>query len=203
VTSGAPASARIDRAQERKTKMSQDKATYEGMFLLDAGNPDFQAASEPVRTVLDRNEASALSIKPWDERRLAYEINGRRRGLYVLTYFEVEPGRITEIERDCQLDERILRVLLLRRDDLTDEIIEAATPATAAAQRLVDRRDEAKAAEADDEAEVDDAASDEADAKATEDDAEAPASDTEAEAAEAPAADADAQAADAPADEEK
>ena len=28
--------------------MSQQKQTYEGMFLVDAGNPDFQAASEPA-----------------------------------------------------------------------------------------------------------------------------------------------------------
>jgi len=195
--------------------MSQDKATYEGMFLLDAGNPDFQAASEPVRTVLDRNEASVLSIKPWDERRLAYEIKGRRRGLYVLTYFEADPARITEIERDCQLDERILRVLLLRSDGLTEETIEAATPATAAAQRLVERRDEAKAAEvkataeveakaaeaptAEAEAKVAEAPAAEAEAKA----AEAPAAEAEAETAEAPAAEAEAETAEAPAGEEK
>jgi len=125
---GAYTPARIDQAQERKTKMSQDKATYEGMFLLDAGNPDFQAASEPIRTILDRNEATALALKPWDERRLAYEIKGRRRGLYVLTYFQAEPGRISDIERDCHLDERILRIMLLRRDGLTDELVQAETP---------------------------------------------------------------------------
>ena len=141
--SGADTPARIDQAQERKTKMSQDKATYEGMFLLDAGNPDFQAASEPVRTILDRNEATALAIKPWDERRLAYEIKGRRRGLYVLSYFQAEPGRISEIERDCQLDERILRVMLLRRDGLTEELIETDTPATASARRLVEQAEQA------------------------------------------------------------
>jgi len=144
VISGADAPARIDQAQERKTKMSQDKATYEGMFLLDAGNPDFQAASEPVRTILDRNEARALAIKPWDERRLAYEIKGRRRGLYVLSYFQAEPGRISEIERDCRLDERILRVLLLRRDGLTDEVIQAETPATSSSRKSGDRREHDK-----------------------------------------------------------
>jgi len=214
VTFGAPASARIDRAQERKTKMSQDKATYEGMFLLDAGNPDFQAASEPVRTILDRNEANALSIKPWDERRLAYEIKGRRRGLYVLTYFQAEPGRITEIERDCQLDERVLRVLVLRRDGLAEETIQAETPATAAANRLVERRDEAKAAEVkaaeaaeakaaeakaaeEAEAKAADAPAEEADAKV----ADAPAEEAEVKAADAPAEEAEAKVADAPAEE--
>ena len=138
----AVATAIIDQAQERKTKMSQDKASYEGMFLLDAGNPDFQAASEPVRTILDRNEATTLAIKLWDERRLAYEIKGRRRGLYVLSYFESDPARITEIERDCRLDERVLRVLLLRREGLTQEQVQAETPASGGARRPAERREE-------------------------------------------------------------
>ncbi len=146
----AVAPAIVDRAQERKTKMSQDKASYEGMFLLDAGNPDFQAASEPVRTILDRNGATTLAIKPWDERRLAYEIKGRRRGLYVLSFFEADPLRIAEIENDCRLDERVLRMLLLRREGLTQEQIQAETPTSLGTRRPAERReDERDAVEVD------------------------------------------------------
>ncbi len=106
------------------------KKTYEGMFLLDASASDFEAAAEPIRNILDRNQAEVLSIKPWDERRLAYEINHRRRGLYVLTYFKAPPEQIVELERDCLLNESILRLLVLRRDKLTDAEINAETPAT-------------------------------------------------------------------------
>ena len=112
------------------------KRTYEGMFLMEAGNPDFQAASEPIRNVLDRAKAEVLSLKPWEERRLAYQIRGHRRGLYVLTYFKADPSRITEIEHDCELDERILRVMFLRREHITDDRIHAETPATKAAGRV-------------------------------------------------------------------
>ena len=106
------------------------KQTYEGMFLLDAGNPDFNAASEPVRNILTRYEAEFLTFKPWDERRLAYEIMGRKRGLYVLSYFKLDPLKVREVEHDCRLDERVLRALILRRDRLTPEEIAADTPAT-------------------------------------------------------------------------
>jgi small subunit ribosomal protein S6 len=110
------------------------------MFLLDAGQ-DFEAASEPVRAVLDRYGAELLSIKPWDERKLAYTIGGRKRGLYVLTYFGIDPSRLDEIEHDCQLDERILRALFLRKEDLSDEDVQADTPATASARKAEqDRR---------------------------------------------------------------
>ena len=110
--------------------MSQTTKTYEGMFLLPAGLGDFEAAIAPVRTVLERGEAEVLSLKPWDERRLAYEIGGNRRGMYVLTYFKADPEKISEIEQDCQLNETILRVLILRRDVLTKEQLEDTTPAT-------------------------------------------------------------------------
>jgi len=121
-----------------------DKKIYEGMFLLDAGNPDFEASSQPVRTMLERSEAELLAIKPWDERRLAYEIKGRKRGLYVLTYFKLDPGKVTELERDVELDEDVLRMLVLRRDHLTDEQINAQTPAMS-----VDRMAEAEGDEKD------------------------------------------------------
>jgi ribosomal protein S6 len=111
------------------------KNTYEGMFLVDAGNPDFEAAGEPIRSILERREAEILALKPWDERKLAYRIAGRKRGLYALSYFKVAPAHIAEIEHDCQLDERILRVLILKRDGLTEEEIAAETPAMASARR--------------------------------------------------------------------
>jgi small subunit ribosomal protein S6 len=121
--------------------MDKKMNSYEGMFLVDV-NTDFQAAGEPVRTILSRNEAEILSMKPWDERRLACEIRGRRRGQYILTYFKAPPERVADIEHDSQLDERILRMLILRRDNLTEDVIHAETPATAGARRAARRAEE-------------------------------------------------------------
>ena len=115
--------------------------TYEGMFLVHSGR-DFQTASQPIVKVLERSEAQVLSIRPWEERRLAYQIKGQKRGLYVLTYFKADPQRIAELERDCRLNEDILRVLILRRDRLTDEQIAAETPATARAKQAPPAPDE-------------------------------------------------------------
>jgi small subunit ribosomal protein S6 len=117
--------------------------TYEGMFLVDAGR-DFGNASEPIKTVLERAEAEVLSMKPWEERRLAYEINGRKRALYVLTYFSANPANMAELERDVQLNEDILRMQVLRREDITDDELAAETPATEAHQQR-ERAAEAKA----------------------------------------------------------
>ena len=113
--------------------MSDKMNTYEAMFLVPAGVADFEQARAPIDKVLARVQAEALSIKPWDERRLAYEIDNHRRGLYILAYFKSDPERIGEIEHECQLDAGILRVMILRRERLTDDNVNAETPATAKA----------------------------------------------------------------------
>jgi len=118
--------------------------TYEGMFLLDAGQSDFDEAVQPIRAVLDRNQAELVHLKKWDERRLAYEIRGRRRGLYVLAYFRSDPAAIGRIERDVQLNESILRLLILSADHLSDEAMATPTPAEAE----INRREEAETEEA-------------------------------------------------------
>ena len=128
--------------------MIQKTKTYEGMFLVEAGNANFEVASEPVKTVLQRAGANLKAIKPWEERRLCYEIAGRKRALYVLTYFELDPEQVKELERDAQLNDGILRALILRKDKLTEEELNAETPAMTG--RRTDREEEDSDSDRDD-----------------------------------------------------
>ena len=95
---------------------------YEAMLVFDpatAGEwPDVEAE---VNRLLERARATLVVCKKWDERRFAYEIKGHRRGLYVLVFFKSDGTGITDLRRDAQLSERILRVLILRNDNLTEE----------------------------------------------------------------------------------
>ena len=113
--------------------------TYEGMFLLEAGQPNFEEAVAPIHTIFTRNQVEVLHLKKWDERRLAYEIRGRRRGMYVLAYFKSDPDKITEIERDAQLDEHVLRILILQAEEVSAETMAAQTPAESHGGRVEER----------------------------------------------------------------
>ena len=118
------------------------------MFLLGEGNTNMETACEPIHDVLSRSDAEILSIKPWEERRLAYQIMKQKRGLYVLVYFNMDPLKVVEMERDCRLNEKIHRVLVLRKDSLTDSEINSETPATiASARRASEESSAAQAAE--------------------------------------------------------
>lgn len=95
---------------------------YEGMFLFDSSfATDMSKAEAEIRRILDRAEAEIVFCRKWDERRLAYDIKGQRRGTYVLTYFKCRPDTIAGIERDVRLSENILRLLVLQAEHVTPE----------------------------------------------------------------------------------
>jgi len=107
------------------------KRLYEALFLVDSGEAasDWQGINDHVKKILERNGAEIVSMRKWDERPLAYEILGRKRGTYILVYFNSPCEKLNTIERDAQLSERILRVLILRGDHVTPEDMAKDTPA--------------------------------------------------------------------------
>jgi len=110
------------------------KKLYEAMFLVDSGDAgsDWDGIIAAVKKILKRAEVEAVSIKKWDDRRLAYDIKGKSRGTYILCYFRSDGQKNDEIEKAVQLSERFIRVLILNADWMTTEDIEKDTPATKA-----------------------------------------------------------------------
>lgn len=101
--------------------------SYEAMFLMDPAMATDEAAAEAeIKRLLGRAEANVLGVKKWDERKLAYPIGPNKRGLYMLCFFEAAPEKIAPLERDAQLSEKTVRVIILRHDKLTPEAIEKA-----------------------------------------------------------------------------
>lgn len=91
---------------------------YECMFLLDNTKigGDLHAASSQLHAILEKNHAEILASRPWADLKLAYPIKGQRKGQYYLIYFKTEGKNLINIERDCALNEMILRMLTLKID---------------------------------------------------------------------------------------
>ena len=104
------------------------KKLYEAMFLVDSAQAsDWDAVVKTVKTILKRAEAEIVSIRNWAERKLAYEINNKSRGTYVLCYFKADGQSIRKIEKDVQLSEQIMRVLILSAETREKEALEDST----------------------------------------------------------------------------
>ena len=104
-----------------------EQHTYEGMFLFDSGFAnDFAKVEAEIQRLMDRAQAQIIRCGKWDERKLAYDIKGRKRGCYVLVFFKAPAEKIITMQRDVNLSESVLRALILRADYLTEEQMEKA-----------------------------------------------------------------------------
>ena len=132
---------------------------YEGMFLFpQTVSADLQGAADHVLEILSKGGAEPISLCKWDERRLAYDIKGNKRGVYFLTYFKCDATKLAAIERDCRLSERLLRSLITRADHVTPEQMTAMDGRQQLADEIALRKTQpvqAPAAEAPVEASVD------------------------------------------------
>lgn len=123
------------------------------MFLVDSGKAasDWDGVNAAINKILDRAEAEIVSMRKWDDRRLAYDIKRTSRGTYMLCYFKAEGQKIQGIEKDVQLSENIIRILILGTDQMTKEDTERDTPATKVEKEkekaIVEQPQEAKVSE--------------------------------------------------------
>lgn len=108
---------------------------YEAMFVIDPTfGANFETCEQEVKRLMERAGAELLFCKKWDERRFAYKVKGRKRGVYVLTFFNCAPDKIVGLERDVHISEDVLRVLVLRADYMTPDMMEQASTPVAAVQ---------------------------------------------------------------------
>lgn len=91
---------------------------YEGMFLLNNSkiSPETGGATRPVQDLLAKHGASVVRCDVWDERKLAYPIKDQKRGTYVLAHFEAPPTNVKGLSHDLNINEDIMRALLVRHE---------------------------------------------------------------------------------------
>ncbi len=100
---------------------------YEGMFILDSGrfgaNPE--AAAAEVTGIIEKVGGTVSTHRPWQDSKLAYPINGHRKGLYYLAFFTAESRAVNDINGIVKLNDNVLRHLILSHDKgLYDQMVE-------------------------------------------------------------------------------
>jgi small subunit ribosomal protein S6 len=98
--------------------LAQQQHVYEGMFILDTNRyaRDASGTVAQIPSAVEQFGGTMLASRLWEERRLAYPIKGHRKGTYWLTYFRLDGKQLDELTRRFQLNEGILRSLLLKID---------------------------------------------------------------------------------------
>lgn len=92
---------------------------YELIVVIDPEilEEDVPAALERVTTAITSRGGEIVETLPWGRRRLAYPINRRTEGNYVISQIKLDPARAHELEAGFAISEEILRHLLIRKDE--------------------------------------------------------------------------------------
>lgn len=121
--------------------------TYECLFLLDPNRyaRDSNAVSKKVGEMIEKCGGEVLVSRLWADQKLAYPVNGHKKGIYWITYFRLEGVRQVELTRATKLNSDILRAQVIRLDPrIAGVMVEHAKsnrPTTTSADRPVRRPD--------------------------------------------------------------
>ena len=93
--------------------------SYELIFIVhpDVNEDDMTAVVEKVEGLVERNSGKVVQTESWGLRRLAYPIQKRWEGQYVLMQLELESQSVAGLERDLGLTEQIMRHLIVRVEE--------------------------------------------------------------------------------------
>ncbi|MEL6431118.1 MAG: 30S ribosomal protein S6 [Planctomycetota bacterium] len=101
---------------------------YETLVLLDNDvvRKDWKQAKAVVKDTITKYDGDLKSCRRWDERRLAYPIKRKNRATYFIAYHGMDTDRIPGFLRDLELNERVLRHMMVKVDDLPEKELELA-----------------------------------------------------------------------------
>lgn len=127
--------------------------SYESLFIADVSKTEevTEAAVNKFTSLIEAN-AEVVDVAKWGRRRLAYPINDMPEGYYTVVTFKSEPSFPLELERLMNIDEAVIRSMVVRLDydaaekKAAKEAAEVAARAAAEAAAQAAAQEQAKAA---------------------------------------------------------
>lgn len=92
---------------------------YELIYVIDTAMEE-SARNELIARfngMIEENAGKVEKVEEWGKRRLAYTVNYKNEGYYVLVNFTANPELPREIERVMQINESILRYLTVKVEE--------------------------------------------------------------------------------------
>ena len=91
---------------------------YEVMFILDPALEDDkkEAAIEAVKEIIS-SEGEVGNTDVWGMRKLAYPIQKKIEGYYVVIEFKGEPTLPKELDRRLKISDNVMRHIIVNKDE--------------------------------------------------------------------------------------
>jgi len=93
---------------------------YEGVFII---NPDLTGEAAKgviaqVQEMVTKNGGRVDGLQEWGKRRLAYKIEKRQEGNYLVMNFQMDSKVTKKFEQALRLNDQVFRFLLVNKDAL-------------------------------------------------------------------------------------
>ncbi len=103
---------------------------YETIFILD---PDLeeeqtQSAIEKAKGIITQNRGEILKVEDWGKRKLAYQVQKKAKGHYILIHFMGSPTLVSELERNFRVMDAVIKFQSVRLDESHAPSSEAPIP---------------------------------------------------------------------------
>ncbi len=91
---------------------------YEVMFVIDPTLEDEkkEATIETVKEIIAA-EGTVSDVDVWGMRKLAYPIDKKNEGYYVVAQFEAEPTLPKELDRRLRISDNVMRHIIINKDE--------------------------------------------------------------------------------------
>jgi small subunit ribosomal protein S6 len=88
---------------------------YEGTIVIDGSLENEQVDTEvkKVEDLIQAQGGKILDVNRWGRKKLAYPIRKKGQGFYAVIQFEVDGSSISGLEHELELNETILRYLII------------------------------------------------------------------------------------------
>ncbi|TDJ51205.1 MAG: 30S ribosomal protein S6 [Nitrospina sp.] len=97
----------------------QDLRNYQTILILkpDLDEPNVDQSLEKISALIQKHGGEVLKIERWGKKRLAYKVKKSKFGYYLNIYHSGETSRMSELEKDFQLYDLVIKYLIIRLSD--------------------------------------------------------------------------------------
>jgi small subunit ribosomal protein S6 len=95
---------------------------YETLYLInpELGEEDCSGVIDKFNSLIGENNGVVVKMDEWGKKTLAYPVKKFDKGYYVLLQYCGEPGLLTELHRNFNLDDKVLKYQTIKLSDKAD-----------------------------------------------------------------------------------
>ena len=99
--------------------MAKISGNYEVVYVIDPalGEEAIAATVEKFKALTEQHGCSAVEVEEWGKRKLAYAIDYKSEGYYVLMSFTSDPAFPKELDRILGITDGIMRSMIVAKPE--------------------------------------------------------------------------------------